>query len=354
MKLSRLIVGAVLSLAALIAACGDDDTTKPGDVTSPAPINDLAIIDSGDSTLTLHWTATGDDGRTGIAERYQLRRSSSPITAANFGSAIVVLDPPSPTAAGTIQTFWVAGVDTTQVTHFAIKAVDEAGNVSQISNDAAWLPGNAPQHFVVDIPPFKDNSMYEESDTLSNGALPYVFTGRTEGLSGTALLRRALVAFAISDSIPAGAVIDSVQLTMRVSKVRTSASRATAIHRATALWGEGNSDSGGAGGGGAPAATNDATWGYRFFKTVSWTTPGGDFSAIASATTNLAGLGFYTWKSAQMKADVQSWLDTPANNFGWVVTGDESGTVGTAKRLDSRENPTSANVPVLKVFYTVQ
>jgi hypothetical protein len=87
---------------------------------------------------------------------------------------------------------------------------------------------------------------------------------------------------------------------------------------------------------------------------VSWTTPGGDFSAIASATTNLAGLGFYTWKSAQMKADVQSWLDTPANNFGWVVTGDESGTVGTAKRLDSRENPTSANVPVLKVFYTVQ
>lgn len=214
-------------------------------------------------------------------------------------------------------------------------------------------PKPTPTHLVKDIPPFKDNSMYEESDTLSNGALPYVFTGRTEGLSGTAVLRRALVAFAVSDSIPAGAVIDSVQLTMRVSKVRTNASQATALHRASADWGEGNSDSGGAGGGGASAATNDATWGYRFFNTVSWTTPGGDFNPIASATTNLAGLGFYTWKSAQMKADVQSWLDTPANNFGWVVTGDESGTVGTAKRLDARENPTSANVPVLKVFYTV-
>lgn len=219
-------------------------------------------------------------------------------------------------------------------------------------DDGPTKPQPKPTHHVKVIPAFQDNSMYEESDSLSNGASPYVFTGRTNGATGTAYLRRALLAFAISDSIAAGAVIDSVQLTMHVSKERTNEARATSLHRVTADWGEGTSDSGGAGGDGAPSVTNDATWGYRFWKTAKWTTPGGDFNPVASATTNITTLGFYTWKSSQMKADVQSWLKTPAKNFGWVITGDESGAVGTAKRLDSHENPTPDNVPMLKVFYT--
>jgi hypothetical protein len=323
-----------------------------GDATPPAKITDLAVVGAGNNSLTLQWTAPGDDGNTGTASSYEVRWSAGAITAGNFASATLAPGAPAPAVAGTVQQFTVTGLDTTLVTHFAMIAKDEVANPSPVSNDAVWSPAVA-QHLVKDIPPFKDNSMYEEDGALSNGALPYVFTGRTQGLSGTAVLRRALLAFAVSDSIPAGAVIDSVQLTMHVSKERTSASRATSLHRVTADWGEGTSDSGGAGGGGGTATTNDATWVYRFFNTVTWTTPGGDFNASASATKNITTLGTYTWKSAQMKTDVQGWLDTPANNFGWVMLGDESGTAGTAKRLDSRENPTAANRPTLKVFYTV-
>ena len=49
-----------------------------------------------------------------------------------------------------------------------------------------------------------------------------------------------------------------------------------------------------------------------------------------------------------MVADVQSWLDNPATNFGWLVLGDESMMMMTAKRFDTRE---SNNPPVLTIQY---
>src|SRR5207248_8531965 len=49
-----------------------------------------------------------------------------------------------------------------------------------------------------------------------------------------------------------------------------------------------------------------------------------------------------------MAADVQSWLDDPASNFGWLVLGNEA-TSTTSKRFDTRETTTP---PVLTVEYT--
>jgi hypothetical protein len=100
-------------------------------------------------------------------------------------------------------------------------------------------------------------------------------------------------------------------------------------------------------GDGAPATPNDATWRHRFFDTVFWTTQGGDFSATVSASQSVGGVGQYTWSSPQMIADVQSWVNNPASNFGWLVLGDES-TIATAKRFDTRE---SASPPVLTIQY---
>ena len=100
-------------------------------------------------------------------------------------------------------------------------------------------------------------------------------------------------------------------------------------------------------GDGAPATTNDATWRHRFFDTIFWTTEGGDFSATVSASQSVGVVGMYTWSSSQMVTDVQSWLDDPATNFGWLVLGDES-EIATAKRFDTRE---SASPPVLTIQY---
>src|SRR5262249_11447282 len=71
-----------------------------------------------------------------------------------------------------------------------------------------------------------------------------------------------------------------------------------------------------------------------------------------SASTIVSAIGTYTWgSSSQMVADVQDWLDAPSANFGWIVIGEES-TPTTAKRFDSRENPTPANRPKLTIVFS--
>jgi FlgD Ig-like domain len=84
--------------------------------------------------VTLHWTATGDDGTTGTATQYEMRYSLSPITAANFGSAINIPGLPAPRPAGSNETFIVPNLPNVPLVYLAMRARDEAGNWSAISN----------------------------------------------------------------------------------------------------------------------------------------------------------------------------------------------------------------------------
>jgi FtsP/CotA-like multicopper oxidase with cupredoxin domain len=200
---------------------------------------------------------------------------------------------------------------------------------------------------VVNINSSKDNTLYEyvaADGDLSNALGDHFFTGET----AMNRLRRGVLAFDIAGNIPAGSTITGVTLTLNMSKTPSNAARATELHKLLADWGEGTSHAGGGEGAGAPATPTDATWRHRFFDTIFWTTQGGDFSATVSASQSVGAIGVYTWSSPQMTADVQSWLDNPATNFGWLVLGDESGSA-TAKRFDTRE---STNPPVLTIQYT--
>jgi len=194
----------------------------------------------------------------------------------------------------------------------------------------------------------KDNTLYEDPNgLLSNGAGMHFFTGRT----ANALNRRGVIAFDVASAIPAGSTIDEVQLTLHMSRT-ISGGQPVALHALTRDWGEAGSDASGAEGAGAPAEPGDATWIHTFFDTDFWDNPGGDFNPSASATTTVAGTGFYTWGSnSSMVADVQRWLDDPARNFGWIVIGNESQDV-TAKRFDTKENSTADFRPALTVVFT--
>ena len=203
----------------------------------------------------------------------------------------------------------------------------------------------------VQIPAKMDNTLYEDpTGILSNGAGTYIFAGRT-GQSANSI-RRGLIAFDIANYIPADANIKSVMLTLNMSKT-TSSSKAISLHKILAQWGEGMSHASRGEGTGDLATTSDATWIYRLYNTNLWSTPGGDFETSASATLQVDNVGSYSWGSTwQLVADVQSWLDNPTQNFGWILIGDES-VASTAKRFDSRENTTVNNQPVLSVTYTV-
>ena len=111
-------------------------TLAAPDATRPAAIA-LNVASVTDTSATLSWNATGDDSLTGTATSYDIRYSASPITAANWTTATQVTGEPTPLVAGSLQTYAVRGLSRQSTYYFAIKATDEASNVSAMSNAPA-------------------------------------------------------------------------------------------------------------------------------------------------------------------------------------------------------------------------
>ncbi|MFC1569564.1 S8 family serine peptidase, partial [bacterium] len=104
------------------------------DLIDPDPVIDLAVVGNGSNWLDLEWTATGDDGSIGNAYAYDIRYSTSLITAGNFDSALQFTNPPSPGAPGTVENCRVDGLDFNTTYYIALKVLDEQNNISTISN----------------------------------------------------------------------------------------------------------------------------------------------------------------------------------------------------------------------------
>ncbi len=201
---------------------------------------------------------------------------------------------------------------------------------------------------IIQVSAAKDNTIYE-GWLGSNGAGDHFFAGRT-GAELQGAIRRSLIKFDLS-SIPVEAKITNVKLTLHMSRTNLTTDRTVALHRLSQDWGEEDSHAAGNEGGGASASVGDATWDFAFLRTVPWKSAGGDFSVTSSASQTVGNIGYYIWGStAGMVSDVQNWISNPAQNYGWLVKGDESEWT-TAKRFDSRTNPVPEYRPVLEVQY---
>ncbi len=218
---------------------------------------------------------------------------------------------------------------------------------------------------IVTIQADKDNSIFSEaaSQAKSAGAALSVYTG-TAGANASNGIRRGLVSFNLTGpgGVPVGATITSASLTMYVAIAPMNippgpALTNVSLYRLTSDWGEGTSFSGlGTGTGtGSAAQQNDTTWLYRFYNfttpasSTPWSTVGGDFSGTVTATQSI-GVPTdvvhdnYLWQSAQLTADVQSWYSNPAQNFGWILRGDEV-TGFSTRRFFSSEFVDNTNFP---------
>lgn len=214
--------------------------------------------------------------------------------------------------------------------------------------DGVGLTESGDVQRTVTIGPVKDNTLYESATgALSNGAGGHLFAGRT----GQGFIRRGLLAFDIAGNIPPGATIKSVTLSLHMSREPTAGgAEVIELHRVLVDWGEGASDAPLEEGGGTAAAAGDATWIHTFFDTGFWGSAGGDFSQTVSASQTVDAIGSYSWSGPGMVNDVQSWLDTPAGNFGWILIGNEAGSF-TTKRFDTRENSNASFQPVLRIGF---
>jgi hypothetical protein len=205
----------------------------------------------------------------------------------------------------------------------------------------------------VNLPSMKDNTLYEDDlgmGTVSNGAGQHMFVGTTSA----GFLRRALVAFDIVGNVPAGSTIQSVVLTLNMSRTAATGTAITIdLRAATQGWGEGTSVADGEEGRGAPATPGDATWLHTFFDTQLWIVQGGDSVVAPSATITVDQAGSYSWSDVGMVSDVQGWLDQPSTNFGWsLIATNFEHLPQSAKRFDTRENADPTAQPVLAVTYT--
>ncbi len=120
------VAALVLSLLVSCSKKGGGDDEDDGN--SPYNILDLHVIAVSDSSVTLAWTATGDDADQGAAATYDIRYRLNGITGDTWEEATQVVGEPSPKVAGTAETFEVLGLDHDSTYFFGLLACDEAGN----------------------------------------------------------------------------------------------------------------------------------------------------------------------------------------------------------------------------------
>jgi spore coat protein A len=197
------------------------------------------------------------------------------------------------------------------------------------------------------INPSQDTTMAADFPDNSSGACDSIFAGNTDNSAA----RRALLHFDILSKVPAGSTINSVTLSMAVTRGSNHPDRTMSLHRVIKTWGEGTNGCGTRGGGqGEPAVDGAATWNSAMHNQAGWSSPGGDYDPVASGSV-LVNNTTPVWDSDSnpaMVSDVQDWLDNPTNNDGWVLIGDET-TKTTTRRFDSREGSTP---PALEVNFT--
>ena len=106
-KVTPNVIGAVLNAVDVKASLDNRCLTEgrlnafmtiaEPDSIAPGAVSDLATANPSSNAMGLTWTATGDDGGTGRASSYEIRRSTSPITdEASFLAATLVPGGPDP------------------------------------------------------------------------------------------------------------------------------------------------------------------------------------------------------------------------------------------------------------------
>lgn len=196
-----------------------------------------------------------------------------------------------------------------------------------------------------------DASLIEEnSGAYANGSGPNLFAGRI-GANAGSTLRRALIRFDVS-ALPSDAVIQSASVTLYLTRSRFAGDLPFTLHRVTAAWNEGPSNS--AQGNGDSSVNGDSTWLHRRKPDLLWATPGGDYIATASATHIITSTGGpHTWQTTpQLLADIQQWRTDPSSNHGWLIKGFE-GPITSAKGFSTKEAERSAEWPRLHIEYSI-
>ena len=190
------------------------------------------------------------------------------------------------------------------------------------------------------LTPVADAEIHQINSPDANYAFgSSIATGKLGANSGNEI-RRAMLRFDPSGQLPPGAVVTAVSVTVNVVRVPGIAPANSTFDLRLILqsWTETN-----------------VTWNSRI-QGSPWNSPGaegaGDSLASPSSSVFVTGLGPYTFPSTPaLLSDVQSWLNNPGTNFGWLLVSEDEVTSETARRFGAREDPPNASV--LEIDYAL-
>ena len=135
--------------------------------------------------------------------------------------------------------------------------------------------------------PTADTTLFQNSPDDNLGLLNTMIAGTTTA----AQRNRALLKFDLAGLMPVAAVVQSVTLTLHVTRTVDAGARHFRLHRMKQDWVEGG---GGAWNQGQPAQSGETTWNARFYPDQLWAEPGGgatnDYVAEPRAETMRIGV----------------------------------------------------------------
>lgn len=113
------------------------------DITAPSAVSGFQARGTGAHSALISFTATGDNGSTGYAYRYDIRYSTSAITEASWNSATMYKNNFRPRKSGASESFKIIGLQPETSYYIGIKAIDEWGNPSDLAT-ATFNTSSAP------------------------------------------------------------------------------------------------------------------------------------------------------------------------------------------------------------------
>ena len=279
-------------------------TTTDEDHVVPRWVGNLRAAPSKtSSSVDLTWTAPADYGQNNAGPytctSYDLRYSTSPITEANFASATAVTTITLPQTYGTAEAFTVGGLVGGTRYYFAIKAADDTGNVSEISN-CATANASVIGERTIQTSGVRDSYLYAGGATNNYGVQERMTVCGYADTAATNVMR-GIIRFDTA-SIPTTATLTKATLWL-YSYDATQTKGSSGFYGAYPLtkdWTEAG-----------------VTWSTTN-GSAGWTTPGGDFDATPDGTSRKQGTAS-TWYNFDVSNRVQTWITAPAGNFGWVI-----------------------------------